>query len=482
MPSGERSAASPKHGLQSIQPSAREEVERTAPVHETRGSRRLSRAREVVREVVEEEEENFQKFWDRFRGKGREVSWSESLRNIVFSSWLNIFFVILPIAWVSHWVQWHTGLTFGLCFVAILPMARIFDYCGEQMAFYLGYSLGDLVVITLNNAVEATLSIILLLKCQVKLLQSTIAGVVLLHLLLIPGTAFLVGGARIWEQELHEHPTQLNHSLLTIGVLALLLPSAFFSSIGTGLPSGITTGLRHDLGQISRGLALILLIVYIASRIYLHHPPGAEGQHVDAHLPHALRIKERELARQRPEVNVWSCIALSLVVIVLMAVTAWMLVESIEFVQERSNIQDEWFGLVFLPIVSFSADGVVAIVLFLRVLFRAYHGKDKDSYITTLARGRTIDLSIQFTLFWMPFFVLLGWWTDRPLSLLFDMFEVALLLGACFLVNYVTADAKTNWAEGCIMVGFYVMIALCSWFYPGNMVIEEMVQCQKNIL
>ena len=39
----------------------------------------------------------------------------------------------------------------------------------------------------------------------------------LLHLLLVPGTAFLTGGARIWEQNLHPHPTQLNHTLLSIG-------------------------------------------------------------------------------------------------------------------------------------------------------------------------------------------------------------------------------------------------------------------------
>ena len=39
-----------------------------------------------------------------------------------------------------------------------------------------------------------------------------------------------------------------------------------------------------------------------------------------------------------------------------------------------------------------------------------------------------------------------------------DYFEVALLLGSCFLVNYITADAKTNWVEGLIMLSFYVMI------------------------
>lgn len=35
---------------------------------------------------------------------------------------------------------------------------------------------------------------------------------------------------------------------------------------------------------------------------------------------------------------------------------------------------------------------------------------------------------------------------------------MAALIGACFIVNYVTADSKTNWAEGMSMVIFYAMI------------------------
>ena len=31
-------------------------------------------------------------------------------------------------------------------------------------------------------------------------------------------------------------------------------------------------------------------------------------------------------------------------------------------------------------------------------------------------------------------------------------------MGSCFLVNYITADSKTNWVEGLIMVAFYAMI------------------------
>ncbi|KAG8694658.1 hypothetical protein FRC08_008340 [Ceratobasidium sp. 394] len=62
----------------------------------------------------------------------------------------------------------------------------------------------------------------------------------------------------------------------------------------------------------------------------------------------------------------------------------------------------------------------------------------------------------------MPVVVLLGWWTHREMSLLFDLWEVAILIGACFLVNYVTADAKTNWVEGMVMVLFYIMIVRLS--------------------
>lgn len=57
--------------------------------------------------------------------------------------------------------------TFGsVCFLSIIPLEKLFDWCGEQMALYLGSTLGDLLIITLNNAVEATLAIILLLKCE----------------------------------------------------------------------------------------------------------------------------------------------------------------------------------------------------------------------------------------------------------------------------------------------------------------------------
>ncbi|TBU27140.1 hypothetical protein BD309DRAFT_872768 [Dichomitus squalens] len=445
-----------------------------------------------------------QEFWDRLRGKGRrKIGWGESLKNIVLSSWLNCLFLAIPFAWASHWVTkknaegereplWGQDVTFILCFLAIIPLEGIFDWGGEQMALYLGKDLGDLVVVTLNNAVEAALAIVLLIKCELRLLQATIAGVVLLHLLLIPGVAFLVGGTEVRHQTLHPHQTDMNHSLLMIGVLATLLPTAFFAALDRGANSvaqgatDVSTALvndniRDEILRISRGISVALLVVYVASRIYMHNPPGENNALTVPHdAPPELKHAEQHLREEEPLTNPWACIILLLVTVAVMSVTAEMLVESIEHVRESSGIREEWFGLILLPFVSFSADGAVAAIFFCQAVYDRIANKEVQ-VPSMLARGRAIDLSIQFTLWWMPFLVLLGWWTSKPMHLLFDYFEVALLLGSCFLVNYITADAKTNWVEGLIMVAFYIMIALTAWYYPGQPSAEFMLACTETV-
>ncbi|KAG8738354.1 hypothetical protein FRC10_006961 [Ceratobasidium sp. 414] len=457
-----------------------------------------------------------QHFVRRLRGEGRRVpGWVESANNTLRHSWLILFVFFIPFSWAAHWAHWHYSLTFALSFLAIIPLEKLSDYAGEQMSLYLGTSLGDFLVITLDNVVEATLAIILLTHCELKLLQSTIIGVVLLHLLLVPGMAFLTGGARIWEQHLKPHPTQLNHSLLTFGVLSLLLPIAYFSALPEALPN-TTTGapsaavvlkrlvarsaeggghekdvaiqkaLMHSVETLavrdatrgtflkfSRGLAVLLLIAYIGSRIYLHNPPGDDNA-LELHpsAPEAEKRQEHELQHEDPEINPWFGFTLLAITVALIAVTAEWLVSSIEQVRDQGTISAEWFGIILLPLLSYAADGCIAVLYFVRTaLF--FHPESPDE----LAKARSIDLSIQFVLFWMPVVVLLGWWTHREMSLLFDLWEVAIVIGACFLVNYVTADAKTNWVEGMVMVLFYIMIALVAWFYDGQPEVHEMLRC-----
>jgi len=221
-----------------------------------------------------------------------------------------------------------------------------------------------------------------------------------------------------------------------------------------------------------------LLIVYVCSRIYLHNPPG-ENDDLCAHpnAPASFKADVDKLREEEPVVNPFFCIVVLTITVVLLGVTSEFLVRSVKPMRTRGILRQEFFGMVLLPLVSYSADGILSVVYFARHHIKAYRKDPTPILPAELAQGRSIDLRIQFLLFWMPLLVLMAWISQKPLSLLFDVFEVAVLLGACFLVNQVTADSKTNWAEGMMMVTLYAMIATATWFYPGQTDVQHMLSC-----
>ncbi|KAG9092904.1 hypothetical protein FRC06_011742 [Ceratobasidium sp. 370] len=513
---------------------------------------------------------------ERVRERGHKVPglW-QSLKAIVMSSWLNILFVFVPLSWIAALAKWNYVYAFILAFIAIIPLENISEFGGEQLALYCGESIGDLIIVTLHNVVEAVLALILLIKCELKLLQSTVIGVVLLHCLLIPGTAFLTDGTKLWEQQLKPQVSQLNQSLLTVGVLALVVPTAFFTALPyknptvyapqfintTTVANANTAGARlarraeidyathkasvhamevaasvvaiDDLTRdwmlrLSRGIAVILLLIYIASRFYLHNPPGehivVETVHVHEdeeshHYAHETKhpilydelaardtlkkrgystgdeeedrenliqhieqehgakelIEEEPEHHEPPEIGPWVAVVLLVIVIGLLSVTAEWLVKSVEPIRETELFTSEWFGLILLPLVSYAGDGLNTIMFFIRSNLLAQKVTPPDD----LAKAKSIDLSIQFTLFWIPTLVLIAWGLNEPLTLLFDHFEVVVVVGASFLVNSVTQDGRTNWSEGTIMIGFYVIIALAAWYYPGDADAHFMMYCKS---
>ncbi|KAI0027473.1 hypothetical protein K488DRAFT_90829 [Vararia minispora EC-137] len=434
--------------------------------------------------------------WQRLRGKDRRrVGWLESLRAIVFCSFLNILLPVIPIAWVVHLVNRNNNKQTGgtsdvnvrvanpLLYIALIPLEKLFEWGGEQLSLYCGPDLGDLIVITLNNIVEGTLALVLLLRCELRLLHSTIIGVVLLRLLLLPGSAFLIGGAHIWQQRLSESRVQLNHVLLITGVMTLLAPAAFFSVLNNaGTPQNgvtevnvISDSVRGQFLQMARGAAVILLLVYICSRIYLYNPPG--GNNTLRQLPGALpdEVRRETELEEGPGVNPYACMIFLVICVGLMAVTSEFLVEDIDPI--KNYIGEEWFGLFFLPLISSSAGRLVSTVYFIRSSLKAWLGTPRAP--SALQETKSIDLSIQFLMFWTPVLVIIGWFTRKPMHLLFDVFEVTILTGACFLVNYVTADARTNYAEGFSMIAFYAVLALVTWYYPGQPQIALMSVCES---
>ena len=166
-----------------------------------------------------------------------------------------------------------------------------------------------------------------MIKCEIKLVQSTVIGVVLLQLLFVTGVGFLTGGTRTIEQELHSTATQLNHTLLALGVLATIIPAVMLSAserIGaTSVEEVVTDTTRAQFLHLSRGMAIILLFVYLASRWYLYDPPGEDNAlQLDHRAPKALHDEEEKWRNHQPDVGPGFCMIMLVVAVVLVAVTA----------------------------------------------------------------------------------------------------------------------------------------------------------------
>jgi len=153
--------------------------------------------------------------------------------------------------------------------------------------------------------------------------------------------------------------------------------------------------------------------------------------------------------------SLYMTIGLLVVVTVLVAITAEWLVDSIDGLTTTHPISKEFVGIILLPIVGNAAEHVTAVSVSV---------KDKLNLSLSVAVGS----SIQIALFVIPFIVILGWILGKPLTLLFDPYESIAMFLAVLTVNYVVQDGKSNWLEGFILMGLYVILGVTFWFYPGS--------------
>ncbi|KAF7793301.1 hypothetical protein EIP86_004413 [Pleurotus ostreatoroseus] len=431
----------------------------------------------------------------------------------------------------------------------MVPLEILFDWCTERLTKKLetsgkvGGFVGDLITVTCDNAIEAALAIWLLIKCELRVLQSTIIGVIVLHLLFVQGASFLFGGIQLQGQgqALHTHRTDMNRSLLTIGYVLSAIYSLSHEVPNDGSSnSALSDDTRHQLLVISRGFSVILIVVYVLTRVYLYFSAtdgkegniseilrryrvevhkarralrlrtttieansptendGSDGQRTDTLSSPALKrtdsIPKEHLLRRMFKVIWKSRIETSALIAttVAMAYTAECLVESLDDLRASGVIKDEFFGLVILPLASFSASGISSIWYFLHSIMLLNKEPHWDDEAQTATKGSAtrklpkikalpIELSIQYILFWTSFFVLLGWWIHKPVVLMFDFYELVILVTTIYLLDSVTHHEMINWAKGLIMISLYAMIALSAWFYRGQLDQEILLNCPGSV-
>ncbi|KAJ2358432.1 hypothetical protein IWW50_001617 [Coemansia erecta] len=437
------------------------------------------------------------------------------IRRSILSSWLNLLLLVIPVGIASHPAHFPDVAIFVLNFFAIIPLAKVLGYATEQMSLHLGDVLGGLINATLGNIVELLVGILALVKGEVEIVQTSLAGSIIANLLLVSGCCFFFGGLKNNEQVFNTHAAQSYGSLLAMAILSTLLPAAYNSlnAKDADLKSGTLT--------LSHVTAIFLLVVYIAYLFFqlrthvnlfsaipvedrkaaaqkvkkadvdeesaVDGPPAAETAVVSAsatpvNMASAAVSRDQIVAINEPaagakeevennggegieddedddeeeiELTLWASIVLLLITCGLIGVCAEFLVDSIDGLTTSWNLSRSFVGIIILAIVGNASEHYSAISVAV---------KNKMD----LALGVAVGSSIQIALFVTPVLCIIGWIIDQPMSLYFSPFTTVVLFVTVLLVNYIIGDGRTNWLEGLVLIIAYSIIGVSYFLYPKD--------------
>ena len=88
--------------------------------------------------------------------------------------------------------------------------------------------------------------------------------------------------------------------------------------------------------------------------------------------------------------------------------------------------------------------------------------KDKMDLSFAISMGS----STQIAVFVAPLMVVIAWALGVPLTFEFGVLETVAVFMAVMIANLIAADGKSNWLEGAMLLGTYVVLGAAFLFHP----------------
>ena len=356
-------------------------------------------------------------------------------KNTIFA----VLLLFVPVSIAAHFLEWGDVVIFITAALGIIPLAAFMGTATEEIAVVVGPNLGGLLNATFGNATELILAYIALKEGLVNVVKATITGSIVSNLLLVMGFSMLLGGLRYKEQDFQPTAARLNASSMNLAVVAILLPTAVeFTSTGIGEPT---------LQRLSVAVAVVLILVYgltllfsMKTHSYLYDVGVAEFESPDP-----------EGEQEKP--NLWLWMGVLVAVTLVVAVESEFLVDSLETATSELGLTKLFTGVIVLPIIGNAAEHATAVTVAL---------KNKMDLSVSVAVGS----SLQIALFVGPLLVIIGWIIGQPMDLDFNPFELVAVAVAVLIANSISADGRSNWLEGSLLLATYAVIALAFFFHP----------------
>src|SRR6266568_4054310 len=181
--------------------------------------------------------------------------------------WLALLLLAAPAAVLARALDAPPLVTFVLAALGIVPLAGLIGQSTEVLAERFGQSIGGLLNATFGNAAEIIIGLTALAAGLPEVVRASLAGSIIGNVLLVLGTAMLVGGWRYRRQQFHLRVAGQYATMLALVVIGMAVPS-LLATIGESTRPGAAVVRGNQLHQLSIGIALILLFCYAA---YIAH-------------------------------------------------------------------------------------------------------------------------------------------------------------------------------------------------------------------
>ena len=327
--------------------------------------------------------------------------------------------------------------------VAIAVLAEWMRRATEQVAAHAGPAIGGLLNVSFGSAAELILALFVIAGGQAEVVRAQITGSIIGTSLLGLGLACLAGGIGRERQTFSAKRAGLQASLLTIVVVALLLPAVFDRADAARAVPAAARAISEE--AVSIGVAIVLLLLYAGNLVFT--------------LVTHRDVFARDDKKQEAERAAWSLPwALGVLVLATVAVAgcAELVSGALEHAAATLHLPLAFVGVIPLALIGTAADLFAAI---------GFARADRMGLVMTICLGSAIQVGLVIA----PLLVLISWALGHPLSLVFPSVLNLFAIGsAVFIAKSIAADGESNWFEGLMLVGVYVLLAIAFFFVgPG---------------
>lgn len=340
--------------------------------------------------------------------------------------------LLVPVAFILDWT--HTGgetAVFLTSALALIPLAGLLGKATEDAAHYTGPKVGSLLNATLGNAAELIITIVALRAGLFGVVKASIAGSIIGNVLVVLGASLLIGGLKHGTQTFDARAAGANATMMILAVVALSIPAVFaHGSSDGGAPD------QEHIQFISDGMAVVLIVIYV---LYIFFTLTATTSVPEA--PHATK----------PGLALPAAVGLMAASTIGVVFMSEVLVGSIEPVAEAWGLSELFIGVMLVPLVGNIAEHIVAVQV-------AYQNK------MDLSLGIAIGSGLQIALFVTPVLIGVSVLLGTPMTLVFNEYELAGLIGASLIAAMISVDGESNWLEGAQLLGLYLMLGIAFFF------------------